>query len=226
VGERLTYNVAWLGIPVGEVSMAITGVQEINGRKAYRIELRAKTNKFCSHIYPVDDKYISYMDVENLSTLRHEVSRREGRYKKDAVTDFDQENHRAYFRNLLDGSEKDFSIPANVQDTLTAIYYFRTINVSLGDKVNYEVASDEKVYSLYGSIEKKEFIRIRGLRTFEAFLMVPYAKLKGERVRKANVIGYFSADPSRVPLVGIVKGPIFTKVTVSLAKVENILEDR
>jgi len=74
-------------------------------------------------------------------------------------------------------------------------------------------------------IEKKGFIRIRGLKTFEAFLMVPYAKLKGERVRKANVIGYFSADPSRVPLVGIVKGPIFTKVTVSLAKVENILED-
>lgn len=225
VGERLTYNVSWIGITVGQVTSTIEGIQEINGRKAYRIELVAKTNKLCSIIYPVNSKYISYMDVEDLVTLRHEVSRREGRFKKDAITDFDQENHQAYFINLLDKSEKSFSIPLQVQDTLTAVYYFRTVNADVDEKINYEVVSSEKVYSLYGLIEKKEFIRLRGLGTFESFLVLPYAKLGEDEFKRARLCGYFSTDPSRIPLVGIVKGPIFTKVTVSLSKIENIYKD-
>lgn len=225
VGERLIYNVSWLGIPVGQITSTIDSIQNIDGRKAYRIELAAKTNKFCSFIYPVNSKYISYMDVGDLVALRHEVSRREGRFKKDAVTDFDQENHKAHFRNLLDKSEKDFLIPFRAQDTLTAVYYFRTIDVDVGRKIKYEVVSSEKVYSLFGSIEKKGFIRISDVGTFESFLVVPYAKLGGDVVKRASVWGYFSTDSLRTPLVGIIKGPIFTKVTVSLSKVENIYRD-
>ncbi len=225
VGEKLTYNVSWLGIPVGQITSIIEGIQEVEGRRAYRIELVAKTNKFCSVIYPVNSKYISYMDVEDLVTLRHEVSRREGRYRKDAVTDFDHENHRAHFRNLLDKSEKNFSIPERVQDTLTAIYYFRTIDADVGKKINYNVVSSERIYSLYGLIVRKEFIRISNLSTFESFLVVPYARLGADAVKRWRLWGYFSADPSRVPLVGIFKGPIFTKVTISLSKIENIHRD-
>ena len=35
VGERLAYNVSWLGIPVGQITSTIEGIQEVNGRRAY-----------------------------------------------------------------------------------------------------------------------------------------------------------------------------------------------
>ena len=100
--EKLTYVVRWLGIQVGIITASINGMKEINGSKAYELEVTVKTNAFCSAIYKIDDKFVSYMDIKNFYTLRHEVYRREGRYKKDAVTNFDHIAKKAYFKNLID----------------------------------------------------------------------------------------------------------------------------
>lgn len=220
VGEFLTYNVRWIGVPVGSITASVNGIKKINERDCYEIELRAQTNDFCSAIYRIEDRFVSYMDVQTLATLRHEVYRREGRYKKDAVTDFDQENHRAHFKNFLDGSEKDFEIPPNVQDTLSAAYYFRTIPTKVGDNVQYYVCNNEANYTLFAVIKDKKFLKLHKLGIFEAFYLQPYAKLKGEKVKKGKVSGYFSCDEQRIPLLAIVKAPIFTAVTAELAKIE------
>ena len=219
--EYLKYTVRWLGIPVGYITASIKGVRILNNRQAYVLEVVVKTNAFCSAIYKIDDRYLSYMDVEDFYTLRHEVYRREGRYKKDAITDFDQVNHRAHFKNLLDGSEKDFDIPPGVQDTLSACYYFRLLDIEQGDRVKYFVVNNEKNYELFGVVEKKKFIKIKDIGNYESFFIQPYAKeLGGEEVRKGKVSGYFNADQDRIPLLAIVEAPLFTKVTVSLSKIE------
>ena len=216
VGEKVVYEVRWIGIPVGNVVSTIKAIEEIGGRKAYVIELVAKTNDFASKIYRIEDVYTSYMDVERLVSLKHEVRRREGRYRKDAVTVFDQENHKAYFENFLDKSKKEFVIPPDVQDPLTAIYYFRTLDLKHKDKIYYRVVNNEAVYELYGLIKKKCFIQIGASGPYETFYVVPYAILKGERVKKGKASGYISVDGSRLPILGIVKAPLFTKITASL----------
>ena len=215
VGEELTYEVAWMGIPVGTVVARIKGVERLDGREAYVVELDARTNAFCSKIYPVDDTYISYIDKERYVSLKHVVRRREARYKKDAVTVFDYSTKKAYFHNLCDGSRKTFDIPGDVQDSLSAAYYFRTIDANVGQKVGYAVVNNEEVYNLFGLIEKKAFIKL-GNVTYETFYVEPYAVLKGERVKKGNASGYFSCDHLRIPVYGMVKAPLFTKITAVL----------
>jgi hypothetical protein len=219
--EKLTYQVRWLGLPVGTITASINGIKQIQGRDAYELEVKAKTDGFVEAIYKVDDRFVSYLDVENLYTLRHEVYRREGRYKKDAVTDFDQVNHKAHFKNFLDGSEKDFDIPPGVQDTLSAAYYFRTLSVDVGDKIEYKVCNNESNYELFGMVESKEFIRVPKLGVKEVFHIQPYAKLKGEEVKKGKASGYFSCDKERLPLMAVVQAPLFTEVSVSLYKIED-----
>jgi len=215
VGEELTYEVAWMGIPVGTVVARIKGVERLDGREAYVVELDAKTNAFCSKIYPVDDTYVSYIDKERYVSLKHVVRRREARYKKDAVTVFDYSAKKAYFHNLCDGSRKTFDIPGDVQDSLSAAYYFRTIDANVGQRVGYAVVNNEEVYNLFGLIEKKAFIKL-GNVTYETFYVEPYAVLKGERVKKGNASGYFSCDNLRIPVYGMVKAPLFTKITAVL----------
>jgi hypothetical protein len=214
--ERLVYSVKWLGMPVGHIIASINGIKEINGRKAYEIEVIAKTNAFCSAIYKIDDRFVSYMDIEGFYTLRHEVYRREGRYKKDAVTDFDHINKKAHFRNLLDKSEKTIDIPYGVQDTLSACYYFRLLSVGLDEKIEYTVYNNEDIYQLFGIIESKDFIRLPRTGRKAAFHIQPYARLQSEQVRKGRVSGYFSVDGKRLPLLAIVQAPVFTEITVSL----------
>lgn len=216
VGEKMIFKIRWLGVPVGTVVSEIKGIEIIRGRDAYRIELTAETNPVMSAVFPVRDKFISFMDVENLCSLRHEVNRKEGFYRKQAYTDFYPEQNSAYFKNLLDGSEKTFEIPANTQDTLTAFYYLRTLNIKLGDTVTYNIINSEKNYTIYGNIVKKEFIKIKKLGTFDAFLIKPKAEIEGKETTRGSAIGYFSADNRRLPLVSTLKSYLFTKIVVTL----------
>jgi hypothetical protein len=160
------------------------------------------------------------MDVERLHTLRHEVYRRDGSYKKDAVTVFDQLNHRAYFENFLDKSKKEFTIPENVQDILSACYYFMLLPLKEGDQVQYSVCNNEDNYQLIGLIQSRMFIRLPKIGEKEAFLLSPYAKLKGEKVDKGRVSAYFSCEKRRIPLFATVKGPVFTEVGIALVGIE------
>lgn len=218
--EKLSYTVRWLGIPVGTITASINGIKQINGRQAYEIELAARTNSFCSAIYKIDDRFVSYMDAEKFHTLRHEVYRKEGRYKKDAVTDFDYMAKKACFRNLLDKSEKVFDIPAGLQDTLSACYYFRLLSVDMGARVGYPVCNNEVVYELFGVVESKRHVRVSCIGDVPAFYIQPYARIREEDVKKGKVSGYFSADSKRIPLLAVVQAPVFTEITAQLERAD------
>jgi len=218
--ERVTYRVKWLNVPVGTLVVSVKGIKKIRERDAYEIEIIAKTNDLCSKIYKVDDRYVSYIDAKELYALRHEVYRREGRYKKDAVTDFDQINHRAHFRNFLDRSEKNFDIPSRVQDPVSAYYYFRTIPMVIGSGATFWVCNNESNYQMFGVVEKRELVKIPGIGQREGLFIQPYAALDGKVVRKGKASGYFSCDEKRLPLIAILRAPLFTTIVAYVEKVE------
>jgi hypothetical protein len=221
--EKLTYEVRWCGLRVGTLTTSIIGKKQYQGKDAYVLEATMKTNAFLSKIYKIEDRFVSYVDAETIHTLRHEVYRRDGTYKKDAVTEFDQLNHKAYFKNFIDTSEKTFDIPAGIHDILSACYYFMLLPLKVGDRIEYYVCNNETNYQFLGLIRPKVLLRVPafGKKEKEAFLMQPYAKLKGEKVDKGSVSAYFSCAKRRIPLLAIVKCPVFTEVTIALSKIEN-----
>ncbi|MCX5708534.1 MAG: DUF3108 domain-containing protein [Candidatus Omnitrophica bacterium] len=218
--EVLTFHVQWLGMAAGDITASIKGIKNINGRDAYVLEAVFKSSGFLSAVYKIEDRYVSYLDIEKLHTLRHEVYRREGKFKKDAITEFDQEHHKAKFKNFVDNSEKTFDIPANVQDTLSALYYFMLIQLKGGEKAEFAVSNNEANYQLFAIVESRAFIKTPGVGEKRAFLIQPYARLKGEKVEKGNLKAYFSCEKRRLPLLAILQGPVFTEVTLVLEKVE------
>ncbi|HTY45935.1 MAG TPA: DUF3108 domain-containing protein [Patescibacteria group bacterium] len=221
--EKLTYEIRWLGLRVGTLTASIVERKQFRDREVYVLEATVKTSAFFSSIYKIEDRFVSYVDAQKLYTIRHEVYRRDGAYKKDAVTEFDQESHKAHFKNSLDMSEKTFDIPAGVHDILSACYYFMLLPLKVGDKIEYSVCNNETNYQFLGLIQPKVLIRVPALgrKESEAFLIQPYAKLKGEKVDKGNVSAYFSCEKRRLPLLATVKGPVFTEVTIVLSKIEN-----
>jgi hypothetical protein len=223
VYEKLTYKVRWLGITVGTLTTSIQGTKEYKDRDVYVLEATMQTNAFLSKIYSIEDRFISYMDVEKKYTLCHQVHRSDGGYKKDAITEFDQVNHRAHFKSFTDRTEKDFDIPEGVHDILSAYYYFMLLPLSVGDSVEYQICNNEQNYKFFGHIQSKVSLVLPALdkKKREAFRMQPYAKLKGQKVDKGTVEAYFSCEKRRRPLYMVMKGPIFTEVTVTLVKIEN-----
>lgn len=220
--EKLTYEVRWLGMRLGILTSSVVGVKKFKGRDVYVLEATMKTNALFSKIYKMDDRFISYMDVEKLYSLRHEVHRRDGSFKKDAITEFNQVSHRAYFKNLVDGKEKSFDIPAEVQDILSACYYFMLLSLDPGSGIEYSVCNNENNYQFFGFARSLALIKLPvfSKKAKEAILVEPYAKLDGKNIDKGRVSAYFSLDKRRIPLAATVKGPVFTEVSISLIKME------
>jgi hypothetical protein len=217
--ETMTFNLKWIGIHVGTVTLSVRGIRKIKDRDAYVLEAAFQSNRFLSSIYKIDDRYVSYMDIEKLHTLRQEVYRREGNYRKDAITDFDQVAHKAYFKNWVDKSEKVIDIPEDVQDTLSACYYFMLLPLKVGDRINYTVYNSEQNYQLMGAVEEKVFIKTAAMGLKEAFRMQPYVMQDGKPVQKGDLAAYFSCDKRRVPLLGKLRGVIFTEAVFTLANI-------
>jgi carbon starvation protein len=219
-GEKLIYKVQWLGLTVAEATIEIQDIVDIEGAKAYKIRLVAETNGIVAKIFPVRNQYISYMDTENIYSVKNETERREGRRVKKEETLFDCINQKAYYRDLLKDRKKAVDIPENTYDVLAAAYYFRTLDVGVGDTVNYNVFSNGKVYPLYATIKKKEYLAVRDIGTFKTFLIEPYIIRNGRIDKRAKVKAYFSADKDRLPVYISLKGPVFTRINIVLQGIE------
>jgi len=225
-GEKLTYNISWLRVPVGQIVSHIKKITEINGREAYLIELTVKTNTFCSAIYKIDDKFVTYLDTETILPLRHELRRAEGRHRKRYIVEYDHKNNKATYHNLIENWTRVSDIPDGAQDPLSAIYWFRTKDVKLGMPIDFYVNLNEKNYNVLGTIEEKTIVEVPNIGVFDAFWSRPVAKLNGKVEKKGKAQGYFSADESRIPLLGVVDVwvRLIGRVAVTLGKIEYIVE--
>ncbi|MBL7156937.1 MAG: DUF3108 domain-containing protein [Candidatus Omnitrophica bacterium] len=223
VGERFTYVAAWKGIHVGRVTATIEDLIRFKGYEVYKIVVVAKTSDFLSKLFKVEDTFISYMDKDKLISRGFEATIREGRYKKDLVVDYDFEKCVATFKNLRDGTVKTCPIEENVQDPISAAYFFRTIPVKVGDRIKLTVNLNEKNYEVFGNIEKSSITTVPAIGTFNAFLVRPYIKLKGKLERRGKAWGYFSQDEKRIGLYMVVKVleiPWIGEITATLERVE------
>ncbi len=223
VGERFTYLAAWKRIPVGTATVTLEELTTLNGHEVYKIVIRARTNKFLSKLFKVEDTFTSYMDKNNLISRRYEAVIREGSYRKNLVVDYDDKKNLAIYRNLTDGSVKTCPTLRNVRDPVCAAYFFRTIPLEAGDRVKIAVNLCENNYEIVANIVKMANVGLSGLGDFSAFLVEPYIKLKGKRQKRATARGYISADKRRLGLFMVLKVleiPWIGEVTATLKNVE------
>jgi hypothetical protein len=220
VGEKLKFSVQWLGLEVGKAQAYVSGIEEINGRKAYHIIAEARSNSLIDIVYPVRDEHHTYVDVEHLHSLRYEKMIREGRYRADEVIEFDQVNHKALYYSRKNKSKKRSLISKNVQDELSSAYWFRLQPLQEGATVHIPANADEKNWDLTVNILKTEKIKLGKLGQFEAFEVEPSARFQGIFIRRGKIRGWVSADEKRLPLMMKTKIPVLGTITVKLVDYE------
>lgn len=219
--KRLVYLIAWNNIPVGRIITEVGGVERYREYDVFVIKLVTESNKFLSKIYRVEDTYTSYVDAETVTSRRYEADRKEGNYRKHVIVEYDFDKLEATYTNLTDGSVKKCAIKKDVQDPLSAMCYFMTLPIRIGEKLGLTINLNEKNYDLFAMVEDIEVVKLADMGTFPAFRIRPYAELKGARVKKGKGWMYFSADADRYPLFGVVQIP-FGRVTATLRSIEDI----
>ena len=226
-GEKLVYGITWLGVPVGTITSHIKGITQTAGRSTYHIELTAATNEFCSAIYKINDKFTTYLDTETLLPVRHELSRQEGRHKKNYIVKYDNAKHTATYHNLIENWTRTMNIPEGALDPLGVLYFARTLNVEVGTPIKMWVNMNEKNYEVNGKIEKKTIIEVPKLGTFDVFAINPIAKFEGKLEKKGRAWGYITCDEARMPVFGTVDVwvNLIGRVALTLQSIENTITE-
>ncbi len=131
-GERLTYDVRYLGVTAATVEVEVGPVKFVNDRKVYELRGHARTQKLFELVYRVDDRIQSYWDYEGLYSHRFSMDLDESKQNRKLIELYDYEKNQSFFWNRIDHVEKGYSeekrnqdiLPWS-QDLLSGLFYLR-----------------------------------------------------------------------------------------------------
>ena len=216
-GERLVYDVTWLGLKAGEATLEVQGVVSADGHQAYHLVTMARSAPAISKIYRVEDRTESFLQTNPMRSLQFDKNLREGRYRHNSQTMFDQEKGIAVFRYLdfskvpkgitrQDEAERygkyvtqEFPLSPGSLDELSVLYYVRTLPLQASTTVTAKVFASRKNWELEVRVLGRETLQtVLGQR--ETLKVEPLLKYEGIFQRKGRMIVWLTDDAERIPV--------------------------
>jgi hypothetical protein len=196
VGERLVFDVNYGLITAGEAVMHIAGLDSVSGRLCYRVEFAVNSLPSFSWVYKVEDRYLTFIDVESLAPWRFEQHIREGSYRRDFVAEFDQVKHLAITPDSV------YEVPPYVHDIMSAFYFARTID--------YTDMKEGDMITLFNFYKDKSYelgVRFLGRReldveagTFRTIVVEPLVKEGGLFKSEGRIVVWLTDDERKMPV--------------------------
>ena len=217
-GEKLVFDVTWMGIKAAQATLEARGVVQLNGQQAYHIVTTAQSTPLISKFYRVDDRSDSYLARGPLRSLQFDKQLREGKYRHNSRTAFDHEAKMATFRYLdfgpvpkgvtrLEEAERytkyvyqEFPLSSGALDELSVLYFVRTLRLAEGRTVTAKVFASKKNWELEVKVLRRETLdTVLGPR--ETFLVEPLLKFEGIFQQKGRVLVWLTQDADRIPVL-------------------------
>lgn len=204
------FNVNYGFINAGDAVMSIPGYDTVDGRRCYRVEFTVNSLPSFAWIYKVEDRYLTYIDVDAIAPLKFEQHIREGTYRRDFIAEFDQANH------IAKTSEGQYPIPDYVHDIMSAFYYVRTIDFSSfipGEVTTLSNFYKDKSYELGVRFLGRQELELAA-GTFRTLVVEPLVKEGGLFKSEGRIVIWLSDDERKIPV------RVNTKVIIGSIDVE------
>jgi hypothetical protein len=156
-GEQLEYKVNFGFFTVGKAITRIDArVHNINSQACYKIDAFGETSDWISWVTDVNDNWGAYIDTTTLSTQVSYRKIREGRYKKDELSNFDHDSRKVIVKvmNQQTGvyeEQNRYDIPKNAKDLVGGFMLLRQIDFTKlhkGDTVTISGFFEDTSYYL------------------------------------------------------------------------------
>jgi len=196
VGERLVFDVNYGYITAGEAVMGIPEYDSIAGRKCFKIQFTVNSLPSFSWIYKVEDRYLTFIDVEAIAPLRFEQHIREGTFSKDFYSEFD------HIKKIATTPKGQYPIPEYVHDILSAFYYVRTLDFSAskpGDMLTMYNFYNDKYYELGVRFLGRQELEVEA-GTFRTIVVEPLVKEGGLFKSEGRIVIWLTDDAVKMPI--------------------------
>lgn len=225
VGEKLTYAVYWMKMPVGRGVTHVKAITEIDGELVYQLVSYTKANKFIRLFYKVDDRITSYVTVDGFRPLRFEKKLEEGKRKKEETIEFDWEKKTAtYYKGIGKNRKKrkTISIKENTQDPLSCMFFLRSMQMKVGEERIMTVSTGKKSWDVSVKPVGKTKLKIRNVGTFNVLCLEPTVDFEGLFVHDRKLTIWLDEE-TKIPLMVLADIPIGS-IKLILCDVENTEE--
>ena len=184
-GERLEFDVRYLGIPIGRVWLEVVRFATWRGVRIAHLAAGAQTNAFWSTFYRIDDVSEAWVDLDRVVTLRTRTHTRHGRrHEVFEQVDFDWATHFVHVheekRHRGRLREEGFDFGPFVHDTFDLFYALRSRALAPGDSARFPVYANRKVYAFHVDAVRRETVDHPVLGPGPAVVLRPYDLLDGE----------------------------------------------
>jgi hypothetical protein len=194
-GEWFQFSIQYGIIRAGDALMQVEGIEEIGGRQCYHLVSKAESNDFFSIFFKVRDRVDSFLDRESFVTRRFSKKILEGKYRTAFTVEFD---HARRIATYSDGTEMEFL--ACAQDILSAFFYVRTLNLSVGQSVEVPCHSDKKNYPLEVKVYRKQTVTTP-VGKFDCIVVEPLLKSSGVFQQKGRLTIWLTDDEYKIPVL-------------------------
>jgi Protein of unknown function (DUF3108) len=205
-GEDLTYVVRWGAVTGGYATLSVPEINTVAGQQAYHILSEARSTKFVDTFYKVRDRNEAWMDTVSPRSLRYSKKISEGKYSVDEVVELDQDArtfHETEIRHDKNDAkeEKKGSIPANVLDVLSSLYYIRAQDLQVGKSFTVDVHSGDKTFPLLVNVKKMEKVKVKAGK-FLCYRVEPVLRDHGIFIQKGKKLEvWMTADARHMPVL-------------------------
>jgi hypothetical protein len=194
LGEKLDFNISYGPINAGTAVMEISRIVQLNERDCYHVISTAKSNKFFSSFFKVEDRVESFIDVKGIFSWKFEQHLREGHYRADRFANYDQIRHTATT------NKGNMEVPPYVQDVLSALYYVRTQDLEVGRPLYVDNHSGRKLYPLEVKVHRRERVKVPA-GSFDCFVVEPILKAGGMFKHKGRLWVWLTTDVRKMPVL-------------------------
>jgi len=204
-GERLDYDVRYLGIPIGRVWLEVARFVERDGVRLAHLTAGARSNGFFDAFYRIDDRSEAWVDLDRGTTLRTRTHTHHGRrHEVFEQVDFDWETHYVHVeeekRHRGTLRQVAFDFGPFVHDTFDLFYAIRSLPLEPGFAARLPVYANRKVYAFHVEVVAREPWDSELLGPGDAFVIRPHDLLDGEPTGNGQGEVWVRADGRHVPL--------------------------
>ena len=202
--EELDFVLRWGVVTAGRATLTVKGIETLGQRKAYHVSSFARSTGLVDTFYTVQDHSDSWLDTQSLTTLRYEKYVREGGYRIQENSDFDQPCRRfiqnSYRFDKQRSETRQGRLPPFAMDVFGSLYYLRTVPLELGQTYTFDVLSGDKLWPMVVQVKKRETVKVAAGK-FDCWLLEPHLRAPGIFVAKGKKVEvWLTADERRMPV--------------------------
>ena len=202
VGEWFKFRIHYGLVNAGYATLEVKEATK-NNKKVFHVVGNGYTTGMTKFFFKVNDDYQSYFDKKTGQPYQFIRKIDEGGYKKDQEGFFNQTANTVLVKDYKRKSEKTISVPENVQDIVSALYYLRNHpsidKLKVGESIGIDMFFDDETTKFKLKFMGREVISTK-FGKVKSMIFRPYVQAGRVFKEEESLTVWISDDDNKVPL--------------------------